>query len=441
MASCLYVGPDLAGIRFVSYAGLMDTTERHRLDISPGPLTECFTPLAELDARPDLLGAIIEMERGWPGQSHLRFASRVLKRGRRAWFYFPGEQAIECVDRFRLGTYWRLWAFLTTIRVKRRTIAGKDRLKESIAAALGRRRPAPAPLVALEDPGAVFARRSRQALDILMKEASPVPMAGAPPRPDAGRRVSGVGVYLRTDYWARITSGGSYGHTCYVAKELAAVTDRFVCFMGSRFQMLDDYGLHQVVLPPASETSSETDLLGAHWAYYPQLKFALQALRPTYIYERLCQANFCGAALSHELGIPYIVEYNGSEVSMTKSFGGVSLTYEDVFHQAEDAAFKQATIISVVSQVLKDSLVDRGVDADKILVNPNGADPDAYAPLALAAKQALRAELGFGPDHRVVGFTGTFGGWHGVDVLAEAIPAVCERAPQRLASASGRRPY
>ena len=133
--------------------------------------------------------------------------------------------------------------------------------------------------------------------------------------------------------------------------------------------------------------------------------------------------------LSRELGIPYIVEYNGSEISMSRSFGGVGLTHEDVFIQAEDVAFKQATMITVVSQVLKDSLVDRGFDAGKILVNPNGADPDVYAPMAPDAKRALRAELGFTDADRVVGFTGTFGGWHGIDVLAAAIPAICERAP------------
>ena len=30
---------------------------------------------------------------------------------------------------------------------------------------------------------------------------------------------------------------------------------------------------------------------------------------------------------------------------------------------------------------------------------------------------------------RVIGFTGTFGGWHGIDVLSEAIPRICREAP------------
>ncbi len=429
MASCLYLAPDLAGARIVSHDGLDATTERHRLEIAPGAIAPCAAPLAELDRVTDLCGIILEMERGWPGQSHLRFAAKVLRRGRRAWLYWPNEQVVECLDGDRLRTYWNLWAFLTAIRVRRRLSAALDRARR-----LFHGQPdgqiSPAPVAPTEPPGAAIAARSRLALDDLMARASPVPLAGPPVVPDAASKIGGVGVYLRTDFWAQITSGGSYGHTCYVAKELAGVTERLVCFMGSRFAMLDDYGLHQVVMPRAAESSNETDLMAAHWFYYPQLKLAMQALRPAYIYERLCQANFCGAALSLELGIPYIVEYNGSEISMTRSFGGVGLTYEDVFIKAEDAAFRQATMITVVSQVVKDSLVERGIDPRKILVNPNGADPDAYAPLPADQKRLLRAELGFESGDRVVGFTGTFGGWHGIDVLADAIPQICARSPK-----------
>ena len=436
MASCLYVGPNLAAIRVVSHAGLDATTERHRLVIEPGPLTQHFTPLDELGRQPDLNGVIVEIERGWPGQAHLRFAAKARRRGARVWFYWPTEQAVECMDAARLATYWRLWAFLTGLRAKRKVQRGwaRGRVLAGKASRVVRGLPAE-PLPPLppppppEDIGAKFAERSRQAIGELLRDASPVPL-GLGEIPTADHRISGTGVYLRTDYWARITSGGSYGHTCYVAKELASVTDDFVCLMGSHFALLDTYGVHQVVMPEPFATASETDLLGAHWFYYPQLKLAMRALRPAYIYERLVQGNFCGAALSQELGIPYIVEYNGSEISMTKSFGGVGLVYEDAFVAAEDLAFRQATLINVVSQVVRDSLVQQGVDPDKILVNPNGADPDVYRPLDAPAKAALRAELGFGPDDCVIGFTGTFGGWHGIDVLADAIPLICAAAPR-----------
>ena len=58
-------------------------------------------------------------------------------------------------------------------------------------------------------------------LERLSLDARPVPFRELDGPPNASRKVD-AGLYLRTDFWAPITSGGSYGHTCYVAKELSA---------------------------------------------------------------------------------------------------------------------------------------------------------------------------------------------------------------------------
>ena len=247
--------------------------------------------------------------------------------------------------------------------------------------------------------------------------------------PASGGTLPGWGVYLRTDFWAPIETGGSYGHTCYVAKELAEVTDHFVCVMANRFALLDELGVHQVVLTAHSHEGNEEALLSASPAFNIQLRPLLETVRPGYIYERLCVGNLSGAQLSWELGIPYIIEYNGSENSMRQSFGGGPYDRAELFDLIEDAAFSQATVVSVVSRAIADSLVKRGVDRTKIVVNPNAADPDDYRPALPTERDEVRAELGFEPDSTVIGFIGTFGGWHGVDVMAKSIPEVLDRAP------------
>src|SRR5260221_14661553 len=110
---------------------------------------------------------------------------------------------------------------------------------------------------------------------------------------------------------------------------------------------------------------------------------------------------------------------------MQKSFDGTMPFYTDVYLKAEEVAFRQAALISVISEHVKTDLVTRGVDARKILVNPNGADLDSYAPASPDEKRTIRSVLGFTADDCVVGFTGTFGGLHGIDVLAAAIPRLC----------------
>ena len=114
-----------------------------------------------------------------------------------------------------------------------------------------------------------------------------------------------AGLYLRTDFWARITSGGSYGHTCYVAKELAAMTERFACLLPQRYDLLDTLGVQQVVMDPPPTFVNEEAIVTASDHYYPIVKTACQLLRPAYIYERLCLGNWVAALLSRELQIPY----------------------------------------------------------------------------------------------------------------------------------------
>src|SRR5207245_2917416 len=122
--------------------------------------------------------------------------------------------------------------------------------------------PAPTPVAVADPPRSVSPGRVAE-LDALIAEASPVPFPMLAYDPTPRSRIVGCGIYLRTDFWAKIESGGSYGHTCYVAKELAAVTERFVAFMAHRYRLLDDYGLRQVVLDPPSETAAEDDIVTA----------------------------------------------------------------------------------------------------------------------------------------------------------------------------------
>jgi len=107
--------------------------------------------------------------------------------------------------------------------------------------------------------------------------------------------------------------------------------------------------------------------------------------------------------LSAEFGVPYILEYNGSEMEIRRIFDGTGCAYEAEYREAEALAFEQATVISVVSAELRAGLVARGVDPAKILVNPNGVDLDAYAPAAPEQREEIRRGLGFDPSDRVIG--------------------------------------
>src|SRR5262249_23102236 len=145
-----------------------------------------------------------------------------------------------------------------------------------------------------------------------------------------------AGLYLRTDFWAHLVSGGSYGHTCYVARELSKGAERFVCLVAQPFALLDDLGVAQVVLTAPTALTDEDAIASSTDRYYPLARAACNVLRPSYIYERACLGSYLGARLSCELGIPYIVEYNGSEITMRRSGSARQFLYKDVYLKAEE---------------------------------------------------------------------------------------------------------
>jgi glycosyltransferase involved in cell wall biosynthesis len=89
-----------------------------------------------------------------------------------------------------------------------------------------------------------------------------------------------------------------------------------------------------------------------------------------------------------------------------------------------------AARIFVVSEVERANLEKAGVDSSRIIVNPNGVDAEMFQPDVGGAR--TRNELEIGSGEIVVGFVGTFGPWHGVLVLAEAIQRINEDLPVRF---------
>jgi glycosyltransferase involved in cell wall biosynthesis len=86
-----------------------------------------------------------------------------------------------------------------------------------------------------------------------------------------------------------------------------------------------------------------------------------------------------------------------------------------------------ADLVIVVSKAIKDELVSQGIDSKKILINPNGVDPDRYRPDVDGT--AVRRRYGL-EGKTVLGFIGTFGRWHGAEVLAEAFGELLRAHPQ-----------
>jgi glycosyltransferase involved in cell wall biosynthesis len=78
-----------------------------------------------------------------------------------------------------------------------------------------------------------------------------------------------------------------------------------------------------------------------------------------------------------------------------------------------------ASMIVVVSEVSKKQLLKRGIPESKILINPNGVDTEQYNPGI--SGDPVRVLYSIKKTQTVFGFIGTFGQWHGVLEMAQAI--------------------
>ena len=148
------------------------------------------------------------------------------------------------------------------------------------------------------------------------------------------------------------------------------------------------------------------------------------------------------------IDIPLVLEFNGSELWIARHWGeGVGraeICGEDILERIEEANLKAASLIVVVSEVLRDQLTARGHDPARIVVVPNGVNPDVIGPHL--SDPARRPRLGLPLDVPVIGFIGSLGLWHGVEVLIEAFdrllrghPDIAARDPRLLIIGDGDR--
>jgi len=250
----------------------------------------------------------------------------------------------------------------------------------------------------------------------------------------AARRLSGWEpgaergpLYLRTDLIWGLRSGGSVGHIAGVLNNLGAFGGPPVFVTTDTVPTVSPAVETHVVPPP--ERFRDFAELPALWYAEPFARAAhgrLAGRVPSFVYQRYSLDNWSGAALATRIGVPFVLEYNGSEIWINRNWG-TPLRHEAVAEAIELLCLRTADLVVVVSRPMRDELVARGVAGEKVLVNPNGVDPERYSPAVDGA--AVRARYGLA-GKVVIGFIGTFGRWHGAEVLAAAFARLLAQRPE-----------
>jgi glycosyltransferase involved in cell wall biosynthesis len=284
--------------------------------------------------------------------------------------------------------------------------------------------PLESPCSAASPPSSMQSDPSREASRVTTAEAkSVIPTSQKPSRGSRNLGVRRV-LYLRSQLWLGLSGGGSVAHTAGVISGLQQ--------LGIQIEVVSSDRLPGVSAPTQVEPPEvwfdgwlrELEDLAYNVAFLLGAWRAARAFKPRAIYQRHTTFNVAGVILARLLKIPLVLEYNSSEVWKGRYWGGLRL--ERAARLVERINLGAANKVVVVSRVLRDELVEHGVGAERIVVIPNGVDPNVFRPDLDA--QPVRDELGLGSSV-VVGFSGTFGAWHGIPTLAQALPLVLAARP------------
>ena len=237
-------------------------------------------------------------------------------------------------------------------------------------------------------------------------------------------------LYLNSNLWFGLKAGGSVAHVAGVVNGFLAHGYEVDLFGPGEAPLVhSEVRAHLLTAPTPLALRQEANL-----QRFQQLTVANVVRHGTppyaFLYQRNSIGSYAGVVASRRLGTPLVLEYNGSEVWTAKRWGH-GLRYENLALLAENSSLRHAALIVTVSDVLRDELLERSVEPERIVTYPNGVDPDRYRPSLLSddERTQLRARHGIAPDALVAGFIGTFGQWHGVDVLSRAIVQLADESP------------
>lgn len=161
---------------------------------------------------------------------------------------------------------------------------------------------------------------------------------------------------------------------------------------------------------------------GLAFTEYSEEIFRLASrLTADFVYQRHQVGTDVGLRLAERLGVPLVLEFNGSEIWIEAHWGSRSVRLGGPLSALKRRNLTDASLVIVVSEALRDIAVSGGAMPDRVLVNPNGVDIEELEPYRSGAASDWRRRAGLA-EAPTVGFIGTFGLWHGVSLL----PALAE---------------
>jgi len=264
----------------------------------------------------------------------------------------------------------------------------------------------------------INARRELRSLEKQIEDNARAPKGRA--RAETNERSPEI-IYLRATPGPGTQPGGASSHIKGVTEALIELGARVKLISNDAIAGLNESKTPlQIVEPETAGSTRAIFEINNNVAFTRGAVHVVEREPPDFIYQRYARFGWAGVVASLRTGRPLFIEYNGSEVWVGRHWDHVGML--DLLTRYERLNLDAAARIFVVSDVERRNLERVGVEANKIIVNPNGVDTNTFRPGI--GGQAVREKMAIAEAETLVGFISSFGPWHGVLTLVEAIKEI-----------------
>lgn len=137
-----------------------------------------------------------------------------------------------------------------------------------------------------------------------------------------------------------------------------------------------------------------------------------------------------GRKLADKLGVPLVTSVEALAVWEARKWGVKRPVWGRFLEeQVEAKALLQSDLICCVSQEVKDKVVSLGIAEDKVIITPNRVDSTLFHPNIDGSQVEEQYNL---KDKIVLGWTGSFRGFHALDNVISAFDMIHRKHPQTV---------
>ncbi|MCK5742960.1 MAG: glycosyltransferase family 4 protein [Chlorobi bacterium] len=232
------------------------------------------------------------------------------------------------------------------------------------------------------------------------------------------------GLFWRADYYGTYTEGGMPSMHYGLLNGFQKLGHKPFFVSSGRMSLPPDVDYYFIPYSNLFSNLPEVLTLPYNKRVVKKIMPIIEEEKPDFIYQHHAHFNYAGTLLKKKTGLPYFLQCEAVEYWAKANWG--KLYFKKLLKWAEEIQWAAADAIVVISERVKEMMVELGVDADKIIVNPSAVNPDKFSPDV--SDERIRKKLEIEKTF-VCGFTGSFSQWHGVEVLAEAVKYIISEIP------------